>query len=104
MAGVAILFSIWFVAGAFIYFALVRQIVARSVVVDGAAPVFGFAEALVAGFLTLWFAFLSVATVADNGDELTNGVIIGSVLFTIAVVAVIAFMLQLRGRHFATLA
>lgn len=105
MAGVAILFTLWFVVGAFIYFALVRQITARvAVTPEGERPVFEFAEAILAGIMILWFLILSIASVSSPSEDISDRAILGSLVITLGVVALIVFLLKIRGRDVATLA
>jgi membrane protease YdiL (CAAX protease family) len=100
-----ILFAFWFVAGAYIYLALGRQIAARiSPSSEVTSPTFGLAEASLAGFLILWFLILALASVSHPSSDLSSRSVIASLLITVAIVAVITGLLRLRGRNVEALA
>ena len=105
-AAFGILFALWFAFGAFIYWALIRQINvrARSTSPDAATATFGLPEAILAGFLILWFLVLTATSVSHPSIELSGRSVIVSLAVTVAIVAVIIGLLTMRGRSVETLA
>ena len=110
-----IIYALWFVAGAFIYVALVRQINARrstssdplvNPVSETAPPpkTFGLPEAILAGVLIFLLLLNVVASISHPSVELDNGNLVTSLLVTVGVVVFIAAFLTLRGRNIETLA
>jgi membrane protease YdiL (CAAX protease family) len=100
-----VLFAFWFVAGAYIYLALARQIAARTSTSSENVPAsFGVAEGFLAAFLIFWFLLLVTASVAHPSTELSNRSIIGSLAVTLGVVGLIAGLLRVRRRSIETLA
>lgn len=98
-------FTFWFVVGAFIYVALIRQINARRSTSSDEEPAsFGAPEAILAGFLVVWFILLAVTAVLHPTPELSDHGVIGSLLMTVGLVAGIVGLLRVRGRNVETLA
>jgi len=110
-----IIYAFWFVAGAFIYVALVRQINARRSTSSGALinpgsetatpqKTFGLPEAILAGLLTLLLLFNVFASISHPSVELNGRSLVVGVLTTVGVVVFIAAFLTLRRRNIETLA
>jgi uncharacterized protein len=101
----AIIYAFWFVAGAYVYIALVRQInTARSTVSDTVATAtFGLPEAILAACLICWFALIALASVGHGSDELSARSIIASFIITAGIVGFIIALLVLRRRNVETL-
>lgn len=100
-----VVFLLWFLAGAFVYLALVRQIAAgRGASSSEGLPSFGLAESVLA---TLLIAFLllniSSAFSAPPGPVSVRA-LIASFMVTVAVILVIITVLHLRGRSVVALA
>ena len=102
-----VVFAFWFVAGAYIYGSLIRQIGARTSTSSSPeviAPKFGLPEAILAGFLALWFLSLAAASVSHPSVELNSRSVIVSLVVTVAIVALIVGLLTFRGRNVETMA
>jgi membrane protease YdiL (CAAX protease family) len=105
VTAVGIVFALWFVAGAYIYLALIRQIHAqRSTSTPEIILTFGLPETILAAFLVIWFLLLAAAAVAHPTPELSSRGVIGSLLVTMGLVAMIAGLLRFRGRSVEVLA
>jgi membrane protease YdiL (CAAX protease family) len=110
-----IIYALWFVAGAFIYVALVRQINARrstssdpliNPASETALPqkTFGLPEAVLAGVLIFLLLLNVFASISHPSVELDSRNLVSSLLVTVGVVILIAAFLTLRGRNIETLA
>ena len=110
-----IIYALWFVAGAFLYVALVRQINARRSTSSDpllnpgseTAPLpktFGLPEAILAGVLIVLLLLNVAASISHPSVELDDRNLITSLLVTVGVVVFIAAFLTLRGRNIETLA
>ena len=109
-----IVYALWFVVGAFIYVALVRQIQARTSTSSDplANPVsetvlapktFGLPEAILAALLIFLLLLNLVASVSHPSTELDDRNLVSSLLVTVGVVVFIAAFLTLRGRSIEAL-
>jgi membrane protease YdiL (CAAX protease family) len=110
-----IIYAFWFVAGAFVYVALVRQINARRstspdpLINPGSetAPpqkTFGLPEAILAGVLIFLLLLNVFASISHPSVELDSRNLVSSLLVTVGVVVFIAAFLTLRRRNIETLA
>jgi membrane protease YdiL (CAAX protease family) len=100
-----IVYALWFVGGAYIYVALVRQIAARrSTSSDEATAPFGVPEAILAAFLALWFLALAAVSISSPSVELTDRGVIGSLVLTLGIVGGIVVLLKVRGQNVEALA
>ena len=100
-----IVYALWFVGGAYIYVALLRQIGARRSTSSDEAPApFGLPEAILAAFLILWFLALAAVSISNPSVELTDQGVIGSLVMTLGIVSGIVGLFKLRGRNVEVLA
>ena len=93
-----IAYSLWLLAGVYVYLSLIRQISARtSPSLDAAPPTFGLAEAIVAAFL-ISFLLLNVFVAISTPAALpsTHGLVSGLILVIVIVFILVGF-LKLRG-------
>lgn len=108
MVAVTILFALWFFGGAFIYFALIRQVAARPAALpDAPSPIgFGAPEGVLAGVLVLLLSYsvISAAMMPQPPEDLSSRAILASLFVTLAVVALIVVVLKARGRSVDALA
>jgi membrane protease YdiL (CAAX protease family) len=101
----AILFLLWFLAGAFVYVALIRQIAtARSAGAGQSTPSFGLAETILATLL-IGFLLINISSaLASTPGPVSIRALIASFMLTFAIIMVIVTVLQLRGRSVVALA
>lgn len=111
-----ILYTLWFIAGSYIYVSLVRQInvrrassaevaVAAGSTSTAAAPTrtFGLPEAILAGILIALLLLNTAASFSHPGVELSSRALLSSLLVTVGVVIFVAAFLTLRGLSVETL-
>jgi membrane protease YdiL (CAAX protease family) len=120
-----VVYALWFVVGAFIYVALVRQIHARAAssaeaaaaagstssdplsnpVAETALPAktFGLPEAILAALLIFLLLLNLVASVSRPSTDLDDRNLVSSILVTVGVVVFIGAFMTLRGRSIEVL-
>lgn len=101
--GFGVLGTVYFVVGIAIYAALVGQIRRRE---PGRVPpvtTFGLVEATIAVGLIILFGFSVFAGLHGEPAALDNSILLQNVIFTVAVVLLIALVLFIRGRDITSL-
>jgi uncharacterized protein len=109
----AIIYVLWFIAGAYVYIALVRQIVARQSVpgdlerstsTPEPAPTFGLVESIIAAILIALLLVNIMAAFSVKASPVTVRGLVGSFIVTFALILVIIVAMQARGRSVSELA
>jgi uncharacterized protein len=111
----AIVYILWFIAGAYVYIALVRQIVARrhavSAVDESAsspapAPTFGAPETIIASILIalLLLNIMAAFSAHGGGSQVSLRALLSSLVITCVVIFFVVVVLEVRGRHVVDLA
>jgi len=97
-------FALWFVGGAYVYIAIIRQTRARSPGAIDAARTFRLPEVVIAAALTCFLLLSIAASFAHPSVELGNRVLIENIFLVLGIVLVIAAFLRLRGFDVGALA
>lgn len=109
----AIIYALWFIAGAYVYIAIVRQIAARrqfpggverSTTTAEAAPTFGMVESIFAAVLIALLLVNILLAFSVQPSRVTVRGLVSSFLVTFAIILVIIVVLQVRGRSVVELA
>jgi membrane protease YdiL (CAAX protease family) len=108
----ALIYLLWFVAGAYVYIALVRQIIARrplltdlerSTSAPDVTPTFGSVEAVLASILIALLLINIAAAFSMRGSQVSTRGLVSSFVVTFALIMVIIVTLEVRGRSIVTL-
>ncbi len=109
----AIIYALWFIAGAYVYIALVRQIAARRVISNDPArstttpdamPTFGGLESIFAAILIALLLVNIRAAFSVQPSEVSVRALLSSFVVTFGIILVIIVVLQVRGRSVTELA
>lgn len=108
----AVIYVLWFIGGAYVYIALVRQIIARRSTMDGSTtapdvtPTFGLVESILAAILIslLLFSIVTAFTSESGASTVSLRALFSSLLITVIVIFVLVAIMQVRGRRVAVLA
>ena len=95
----AVLYALFLIVGIYIYAALLRQITARPIIVEGEAPVirtFGWPEAIIALFLSLFFMLSLLGSPAEPPKMETDHLIASTLYIFGLVFALVVFLLLRR--------
>jgi len=99
-----VLFSLYFLGSIYVYISLIRQVSVRPATADdGSAKRFGLAEAILAAALILLLLLNVSASVSNRSVQLNARNLLENLLFTLAVVLIIATLLRFRGFDLSTL-
>jgi membrane protease YdiL (CAAX protease family) len=93
-----IAYSLWLLAGVYVYLSLIRQISARtSTSLDAAPRTFGPAEAIVAAFLILFLLLNVFVAISTPSTALSTGGLVRGLILVIVIVFLLVGFLKLRG-------
>jgi membrane protease YdiL (CAAX protease family) len=108
----ALIYLLWFVAGAYVYIALVRQIIARrplltdverSTSTPDVTPTFGSVEAILAVILIGLLLINIAAAFSMRASQVSTRGLVSSFIVTFAIIMVVIVTLEVRGRSIVTL-
>jgi membrane protease YdiL (CAAX protease family) len=93
-----IAYSLWLLAGVYVYLSLIRQISARtSTSLDAAPRTFGPAEAIVAAVLISYLLVNAFVAISTPSTELSTSGLVSGLILVIVIVFILVGFLKLRG-------